>query len=294
MPEPGSARGRPALISVILPIRNGEAHLEDQVASLAAQTYSGPWELVAVDNGCTDRSMEIVERWRGRLARLVVVDARGRRGLNHARNAGAAAARGDLLAFCDADDVTAPNWLEGLAAAAAEADIVGGAMERQELNSPLGRAWQSADLVASLQSCYAFLPHPPGGNCAIWADVAREVRWDEAFAFGSSDIDFTWRAQLAGYRVAFAPQALIRRRFRTSLRALIKQWFRYGLSEPHLFRRHRRHGMRRDGKGIQNWRWLATSAPLLLTAPGRGRWCRIAAWCCGRACGSLRWRVLYP
>src|SRR5437660_1895674 len=114
-PSHGSNRGRAALISVIVPIRNGERHVAEQLAALRRQTYGGTWELIVVDNGCSDRSMEIVEHCRDQLPGLVIVDARRRRGLGRARNAGASAARGELLAFCDADDAVAPTWLEALA-----------------------------------------------------------------------------------------------------------------------------------------------------------------------------------
>jgi GT2 family glycosyltransferase len=128
----------------------------------------------------------------------------------------------------------------------------------------------------------------------MWTDVAREIKWDESFSFGASDIDFGWRAQLAGYRVAFAPGAVIRLRFRSTLRATAKQYFRYGVSEPHLFRLYRRHGMRpENGEAARTWLWLARSRHLLLSETGRGRWLRVAASKCGRIWGSLRWRVLY-
>jgi glycosyltransferase involved in cell wall biosynthesis len=288
-----ASNGRPERISVVIPIRNGEAHLDAQLVSLAAQTYDGPWEVVAVDNGCTDRSIEIVERWRDRLPALVVVDARARRGVNFARNAGAAAARGDFLAFCDADDVTTPRWLEQLAAAAASADLVGGPVEQEQLNNELQRAWQPTDPLTSLRS-HGFMPYPSGGNCGIWADVASEIGWDESFHFGSSDIDFGWRAQLAGYRVAFAPGALIQVRLRPTVRATVKQYFRYGMSEPQLFRRWSRHGMERSlSEAVERWLWLARSLPQLRSKGGRGYWLRVAALCCGRICGSLRWRAAY-
>jgi glycosyltransferase involved in cell wall biosynthesis len=250
--------------------------------------------VVAVDNGCTDRSIEIVESWRDRLPSLVVVDGRAQRGVNHARRAGAAAARGDFLAFCDADDVTAPNWLEELAGKAAGADLVGGPVEQEELNGQLQRAWQPADPLHSLPSPYGFVPYPPGGNLGIWADVAREIGWDVSFGFGSSDIDFGWRAQLAGYRVAFAPGALIQKRFKPTIRSTVKQYFRYGVSEPHLFRLWGRYGMQRDiGDAVGTWLWLAGSVHLLFSVGGRGNWLRVAALRCGRIWGSLRWRVVY-
>ena len=115
----------PELISVVMPVLDGEAHVADQLAALASQRYEGEWELVVSDNGCRDRTLEIVRSFEARLPSVSIADATACRGLNHARNVGVATARGDFIAFCDADDVATPGWLEALAHAAVEADIVG-------------------------------------------------------------------------------------------------------------------------------------------------------------------------
>ena len=286
----------PALVSVVIPIRNAADHLAVQLDALTKQTYGGRWELVAVDNGCSDRSIEIVERFRDRLPAVVVVDARHRRGLGRARNAGAAAASGALLAYCDADDVVEAEWLAALTDAAATADIVGGAVRYDGLNSELQLAWERPQPMTSLRMGYGYLPYPSGGNCALWADVARAVPWDESFAFGASDIEFGWRAQLAGFRIAFAPAAVIQRRFRGHPAAIARQHFRYGCAEPYLFRRFREHGMPGSDRheALEYWRWLARNGLRdLRRADGRGNWLRLAGARLGRIYGSLRWRVVY-
>ncbi|MET8542306.1 glycosyltransferase family A protein [Kitasatospora sp. NPDC004799] len=66
----------------------------------------GPWEVV-VDNRSSDDTVATALRWADRLPDLRVVAAPTRAGINHARNAGATAARGDVLVFCDADDTLA-------------------------------------------------------------------------------------------------------------------------------------------------------------------------------------------
>jgi glycosyltransferase involved in cell wall biosynthesis len=277
-------------------VRNCAAYVGDQMAALAAQTYDGAWELVVVDNGCSDGSMDVVEAYRDRLALLRVVDASRRRGLNYARNVGVDAARGDFLAFCDADDAAAPGWLAGMATGAARADIVGGELELEELNNPVvGREWERAEPLRALPTG-GFVPFAPGGNCGIWTDVAREIGWDEAFAYGGSDVEFGWRAQLAGFSATFVPEAVMCLRFRDSLPALMRQHFRYGLSEPHLYRRFGPHGMSRSDarEAVESWRWLASNVSRLRAGEGkRGHWLRVAALRTGRVCGSLRWRVLY-
>jgi hypothetical protein len=126
--------------------------------------------------------------------------------------------------------------------------------------------------------------------------VAREIGWDEAFGFGASDMEFGWRAQLAGFRAEFHPDAVIRLRYRRTMRALVRQHFRYGVSEPHLFRRYRGHGMPRSGlaEALETWWWIARCAHRVAGSQAeRGHWLRVTAMRCGRVCGSLRWRVVF-
>jgi glycosyltransferase involved in cell wall biosynthesis len=230
---------------------------------------------------------------------LRIVDARRRRGLNCARSAGASAARGDFLAFCDADDVVMPDWLRAPAEAAPHSDLVGGQTDYEALNDGLRQGWLGGPLrpMTKLSTRgYGFLPYVSGGNCGVWTRVARQVGWDESFAFGASDIEFSWRAQLAGVHGTVQPSAVIKQRFRTQVFAVMKQYFRYGAGEPYLFRCFRDRGL--PSRGIVEtqgtWRWLLRRMPHAMRGPEeRGNWLRVAAGRCGRLWGSLRWRVLY-
>jgi glycosyltransferase involved in cell wall biosynthesis len=287
---------QPRLVSVILPIRNGEAHLAQQLRALASQTYAGPWELVVVDNGSTDASIQIVKAWRDRFPRLRVVDASSKPGLNHARNRGVAGARGDLLAFADADDEATPRWLESLATAAAGADLVGGPLDEDALNDGVSEAWIPRERLTELPMAYDFLPFAPGGNCAVWAGLADELRWNEAYVVGGSDIEFSWRAQFAGASLGFAAEAVMRRRYPSSLGVLARKYFGYGLAGPRVYREFRAAGMPRPaaGEALRAWAWVLRTSPRAASSPEfRGRWVRIAAKRFGRAVGSLRQRVLY-
>jgi glycosyltransferase involved in cell wall biosynthesis len=289
------AREAPRLVSVVIPVLNAERWIADQLRALAAQTYDGPWEVVVVDNGCSDASVPIALSFREALPELRVARAHGRRSLNHARNAGAAAARGELLAFCDADDVVDPGWLEALVAAARGADIVGGTFDLESLNPPLQQAWRPDDPLTELPVEHGFLPYVAGGNCAIWTDVARELGWDEEFDFGSSETEFCWRAQLASHTMAFAPGAVVQLRYRRSLGELARQYYSYGHSAPRLYRRFAGEGMTRDNRqALRWWRWLAGHARFLTHSPERrGNWIRIAAFRLGRIGGSIRARTLF-
>jgi len=289
------ALGAPQLISVVIPVLNGEAHIADQLAALARQTYRGEWELVVVDNGCRDRSMQIVREWASRLPSVTIADATARRGLNRARNAGAAAAKGDFLAFCDADDVATPGWLDAMARGALDADIVGGRLEWETLNDPVVRAWRPQAPMTDLIADHGFLRYAPGGNMGVWTRVAREIGWDERFKFGSSDHGFAWHAQMAGYRLVYAPDALMQQRFRSTIWALARQHYRYGRSGPQLQRAFQGVGLQRPDNraAIREWRRLALTVPhVWQSRETRGHWVQTASMRLGRLTGSLRARVL--
>ena len=286
----------PTLVSVTVPVLDAEDYVGEQMAALCAQTYRGAWEVVVVDNGCNDRSIDIVRSFASRLPSLRVVESSTRRNLNHARNAGAAAARGDLLCFCDADDVATPGWLEALVAAAGGADIVGGPLDEESLNSGRTLAWHAPSRLTNLPLAYRFLPYAPGGNCAVWTDVARRLRWDEHFTFGNADVEFCWRAQLGGYTLAFADDAVVQRRFQDGAYAMARRYFDYGRPGPLLYRRFRAVGMPRSSQreAFSAWVWLVRRAPrAVLSWQFRGGWLRRAGMRSGRLVGSIRHRVLF-
>jgi glycosyltransferase involved in cell wall biosynthesis len=290
-------RSEPRLVSVVVAVLDEEEHLGEQLAALAEQTYRGAWEVLVVDNGCTDGSIAVALGFAEQLPGLRIVAAPERRSLAHAKNRGAAEARGDLLAFCDADDVVSPGWLEALVSAARTADVVGGTFELETLNDPLSRAWRPGQAQRELTRYHRYLPAVPGGNSAVWADVARELGWDEWFRCGGEDQDFSWRAQLASYELAFAPGAVVRLRYRTRLRDLARQWYGYGVVAPRLYRSFRPLGMPGPDlrEALAAWRWLARrSIRLLPSREGRGNWLRIASLRTGRLVGSIRHRVLFP
>jgi glycosyltransferase involved in cell wall biosynthesis len=219
--------------SVIVCVRNGETTIGGQLAALAALDYPDPWELVVVDNGSTDATREVVSQWRARLPQLRIVPANERPGLAYARNVGVAAATGQLLAFCDADDVADPRWLSELIAGARHADIVGGRLEVELLNTELARRWRGlleSDLSRPMVLDY--LPYAVGANFAVHREAFERVGGcDEAFRFCGDDVDLSWRIQRGGGRLTFREEAIMHYRLRPDLSGLMRQRYRYGHAE---------------------------------------------------------------
>jgi glycosyltransferase involved in cell wall biosynthesis len=285
-------------ISVIIPVLNGASVIEEQLTALADQTYGEPWELLVVDNGSTDGTRDVVASWSDRLPGLRIVDAPHKRRHTVARNAGAAAATGDVLVYCDADDAVGPGWLAAYAAAFCDGcDFAGGPYEDLSLNRPGVRSWHEPPDQHRLPDKMDFLPLALSANLAVRASVLRSVGgWDENYAQGCNDVEMSWRIQLSGRPLVFVPDALIAYRYRSTLRGLALQAYRRGLAEPQLYRDYRPRGVPRR----PYWRGIAGAVRVVVALPTvlragrpRARWVIWAATLAGRARGSVRHRTLY-
>ena len=94
--------------SIIVPAFNVSATLAETLTSLVAQTHA-PFEVIVVDDGSTDDTAQIAARFcRDKRVRVI---GQANRGLAGARNSGIAAARGDVIGFCDSDDLWLPEKL---------------------------------------------------------------------------------------------------------------------------------------------------------------------------------------
>ena len=113
----GGAPGAPAdqapEISVVAPFYNAELYIERCIRGLLSQTLpASRFEIIMVDNNSTDGSASIARRYPS-----IGLVRESRQGSYAARNRGVRAARGQLIAFIDADCVPVPDWLERIAAA---------------------------------------------------------------------------------------------------------------------------------------------------------------------------------
>ena len=98
------------LISVIVPIYQVEAYLEECLDSILNQTYR-QLEIILIDDGSTDRCGEICDRYASRDSRIKVIHQTNQ-GLSAARNAGMDIAIGEYISFIDSDDYIVPQYYE--------------------------------------------------------------------------------------------------------------------------------------------------------------------------------------
>ncbi len=287
---PGKDPGDSSIVSVVLPCYNAASTIAEQLQALEAQRLSEPWEVVVVDNRSTDESMAIVGRYTGRIPGLRVVKACERVGRSYARNAGVNAARGSLIAFCDADDVVGTGWLAAIRDALIRFDCVACCVDYARLN-PASIAARHADHKqrTGLQKAWypPFFSHAGGGTLAIRRALHEQIGgFDETFAF-LEDTEYCFRVQKAGCQIEFVAEAIVHVRMRPSMGGRfhqIRHWARYNV----LLAERYRDG---DGPGIAAWKpylrnWLRL-AKTLPKVQNRLEW-EDWVWHCGWQVGVLQ------
>lgn len=112
---------RPA-VSVIVPIYNSASTLRRCLESLVSQSFKD-FELILVDDGSSDGSLDICREYAGADPRVKVF-SQSNRGVSSARNLGLSNASGDYVAFCDSDDMVREFWLSSMMAVSGKAGLV--------------------------------------------------------------------------------------------------------------------------------------------------------------------------
>jgi len=190
------------LVSVVLPVFNGEAFLREAIESVLAQTWS-PVELIAVDDGSTDRSAEIAQEYPLTYVR------QENRGVAAARNRGVEAAKGELLSFIDQDDVWLPEKLESQVAALDEEPDAGICSCRFQMFLEPGAEvpeWADAGLLKGSHRTAQV------GTLLVRRDVFDEVGPFDTTYFAANDTDWFLRARDLGLPVALVEEPLQRYR----------------------------------------------------------------------------------
>ncbi len=223
-------------VSVVICAYNAERTMGECLESLRQLRYPN-YEVVIIDDGSTDRTAEIAERYgEFRLLR------QENRGLSNARNAGILAATGEIVAFTDSDCAVDPDWLTFLVHRLLSSDF--GAVGGPNLPPPeddwvpecVARA-PGAPMHVLLSDSEA--EHIPGCNMAFWRQPLIEIGlFDPLYRTAGDDVDVCWRLQDRGYRIGFSAAALVWHRRRDSVRAYLRQQRGYGRAEALLSFKH--------------------------------------------------------
>jgi len=240
-PYPTAVRERWPRVSVVVCAYDAADTLEDCLSSLAALDYPD-YEIVLVNDGSRDATGEIARRHARTDGRLRVIDTPNQ-GLSAARNVGLAAATGEIVAYTDADVRADQDWLTFLMQPLLDApDVVGsGGPNVVPADDP------------PIAQCVARAPggpthvllddrtaeHVPGCNMAFRRATLLEVGgFDPIYVRAGDDVDICWQLQGRGWRIGFAPAALVWHHHRASVRAYWRQQVGYGEGETWLMAHH--------------------------------------------------------
>ena len=283
-------------LSVIIAAFNAAGTIDQQLESLATQRWSETWEVIVVNNRSTDNTVKIANGFRGRVPNLRVVDAPERPGGGYAINIGARAARGELLAFCDADDIVCDGWIAAMGDALARHELVSGPFDTRRLNrSELTKHRINPQPDGIQEYVYpAYLPHAATANLGVWHSVFDQLGGFDESMLALFDTDFCWRAQLAGHKLVAEPKAVVHYRFRDSVSGLLKQAFNYAMHNVFIYKKFRSHGMPKLTlkNGIRSWISLVLGVTRLARPETRVLWLWDAGWFAGRLYASIKYRVL--
>ncbi|WP_374651119.1 glycosyltransferase family 2 protein [Dongia sp.] len=203
-------------ISLIVCTRNRAAQLGPCLAHIASVQYSGPWELIVVDNGSSDNTAEVIDEFARQAAFLVRYVPQPVKGLGNARNAGLTAARGRIVAFTDDDCYVAPDFLQATMHAFDNSRI-GYVTGRISLHDPTDYpATINESRVPRAFPRARYLPPGAlmGANMAFRRDVLIDIGgFDPLFGAGAlfpaEDCDAAARASLAGWDGCYDPNIVV-------------------------------------------------------------------------------------
>lgn len=248
--ENAAGTGREPFFSIIIPTYNRHERISACLQAIADQDYPRHrYEVIFVDDGGSAPLEGYLEPFRDRLAvRLLRQDHLG---VAVGRNTGAREARGEILAFTDDDCRPSPHWLRMLADTFGDCRdcIVGGRTFDALRDNPYSTASQA--LILYLLDYYNADPRDArflnGSNLAVPARLFHVLGgFHGAFLrMGGEEREFCDRCRFHGFRMVYAPEAVVYHVHHLTLRSFIRQHFSYGRGGFHFQRLHAARTLRR-------------------------------------------------
>lgn len=227
-------------VSVVIPVFNEERNIRDTLRSICKNT-SRPYEIIVVDGGSTDATIEIIQNE----FKDVIILNNAKRTAAAGRNLGIKNAKGNIIAFTDGDCIVDENWIENINFFFKKYDIDG--MRGKVCNAPprnkIDRYW--GELAWEKLMCFGDEVFDISvkdirtvlvtANCAYTKKFLYKIKgFNNWFGNNAEDVDLCWRAIESGAKLKYNPEACIFSHNVTSVSGVIKKSFRNGISSSKL------------------------------------------------------------
>ncbi|MCK4717203.1 MAG: glycosyltransferase [Thermoplasmata archaeon] len=221
--------GNPMRTSVVVITRNTEMYMADLLDSLTHQSLR-PLEVIVADCNSTDRTKAITKRYAKKYDYIHYYNMPGTRGVS--RNAGAKMAKGDIIAFVDADAIANALWIENMEKSFDKGSMVVAGREVRLGYEGWGKLKRVGIIHKGQDISY------PSVNLAYDHDLFNKIGGFDPWFKEAEELDLNYRAVEAGAKITYNPKAIIYHRVRESIKGFFKQAFWYGFGRKELTLRH--------------------------------------------------------
>src|SRR5438132_5107634 len=210
--------------------------MDQCLASLAVLNYPD-YEVIVVNDGSRDRTLEIAESYD-----YCRIFSQPNKGLSAARNVGAEAATGEIVAYTDSDCVADPDWLTYLVAKMEASNLA--ACGGPNFPPPEDNLVPAAVAVAPGGPTHVLISdevaeHIAGCNMAFRREVLLQLGgFDPVYRAAGDDVDICWRFQDAGHTIGFSPAAVVWHFRRNTVAAYCNQQRGNGKAEALVYAKH--------------------------------------------------------
>ena len=222
------------LVSVIVPVYNGETYIDSCLKSLMSQSFpKNRYEIIVVDNCSTDNSAIIAKQYD------VSIIKETQKGSYAARNKGIGQARGKIIAFTDIDCIASPYWLEQAVKFLSNnptVEVLAGQVEFFS-QGPL-TVWGFFDRNTFLNQEYSFKSGvAKTANLFVSSSVFKKIGYFNDQLVSGGDVYWTAEAVSKGASIGYEPKAVVYHPVRNNFNEVAQKCFRVGIGKGQIIRK---------------------------------------------------------
>ena len=215
------------MVSIVVPVYNAYETIKECIESILDNDYPKELtEILAIDDGSTDKTLELLEEIKDNRLKILVQDHGGPA---KARNLGIHESKGDIIIFTDSDCISPKDWLKKMTERIKEDKVIGGGIEPSEGYTIWERFEQNRrDRLYGKEEKTADLL--PSCNLAVKKEILNEVNgFDERFKYASwEDYDLCNRIHAKGYSIYYYPDIHILHKHSTTFKGILKKAYTHG------------------------------------------------------------------